>query len=373
MINILFVIDKLFLGGTQTSLLEIAKGLDKSRFRVSVAVLQKGGALAGEFRTAGIHLYELEVHKAYGILAWKALRQLVRIMRAEEIHIVQLHFLKADILGSFAAHWVGVPGIVMARRNDGLWMTSRQVLLARLFNRYASRILANSYAVAYAVKQIEKVKPKRVHVIYNGIDEERFRFRIENRKKIRDEFHVQDHEIVVLTVANMRQAIKGYEHLIEAIAKITEQFQNMRFIFVGDGLLKPEYEKLVSAHKVRRFINFAGSRLDVKDFLDASDIFCLPSLTEGFSNALLEAMAGSKPVVATEVGGNREAIADGIHGFLVTPGSAGALAEKILVLAKDPGLRAQMGEAARNRVLARFTRQKMITAHEEFYDSLLKK
>jgi len=371
-IRILFIIDKLEPAGTQTNLLEIAKGLDKKRFQVFVAVLQKGGKLEEEFRAAHIPLFEFEVHKAYGIHAWKALRQLVRIMKKEKIDIVQLHFLKADILGSIAAQWVGVEGIVMARRDEGFWMTSRQVLLARLFNRYASHILVNSYAVSRAVKRIEKVKPKRVHVIHNGIDEGRFRLHREDRKKIREEFQVKDHEVVVLTVANMRQTIKGYPFLIEAIAKVTEQFRDIRFIFVGDGVLREEYEKQVSALKVRRFVNFAGSRKDVKAFLDASDVFCLPSLTEGFSNAVLEAMAGSKPVVATEVGGNREAIEDGVQGFLVPPSSADGLAEKILALAKDPALRKQMGEAGRERVLARFTLRKMIGEYEAFYASIVR-
>lgn len=371
MIKILFIIDKLYPAGTQTNLLEIAKGLDKTRFQVRVAVLQKGGTLEAEFRAAGIPLYEFEIHKAYGFRAWKALRRLAQIMKKEKIDIVQLHFLKADILGSFAAQWVGVSGIVMARRDEGFWMTGRQVLLARLFNRYATHMLANSYSVASAVKRIEKVKPERLHVIHNGIDVDRFRFQIENRKKIREEFQVKDHEVVVVTVANMRHAIKGYAYLIDAIAKVTAKQQNVRFIFVGDGALRPEYEERVSALKVRRFVNFAGSRRDVKAFLDASDIFCLPSLTEGFSNAILEAMAGSKPIVATEVGGNREAIEDGVHGFLVPSKSAEGLAEKILELAADPVLRTRMGEAGRQRVLARFTLRTMIGEYEKFYESIL--
>jgi glycosyltransferase involved in cell wall biosynthesis len=370
MIKILFIIDKLEPAGTQTNLLEIAKGLDKTRFEVYVAVLQKGGSLEAEFRAARIPIFEFEIHKAYGIRAWKALRRLARIMKEKEIDVVQSHFLKADILGSFAAQWAGVEGIVMARRDEGFWMTRRQVLIARVFNRYATRMLANSHAVARAVMKIEKIKPECLHVIHNGIDDDRFRFQPENRKKIREEFQIKDSEIVVVTVANMRQIIKGYACLINAVAKVTAQFRNIRFIFVGDGVLKPEYEKQVSALKVRRFVNFAGSRRDVKAFLDAGDIFCLPSLTEGFSNAVLEAMACSKPVVAANVGGNPEAVEDGAEGFLVAPGSAGELAEKILALAADPGLRARMGEAGRKTLLEKFTLRKMIDNYQEFYTSL---
>lgn len=370
MIKILFIIDKLEPAGTQTNLLEIAKGLDKTRFEVFVAVLQKGGKLEEEFRAAHIPLFEFEIHKAYGVRAWKAMRRLAQIMKEKKIDIVQLHFLKADMLGSFAAQWVGVEGIVMARRDQGFWMTPRQVLIARVFNRYATRMLANSYAVAGAVRRIEKVKPSRIHVIHNGIDENRFQFQIENRKKIREEFRIKDSEIVVITVANMRQMIKGYAYLIGAIAKVTAEFQNIRFIFVGDGALRPDYEKQVSALKVRRFVNFAGSRMDVKAFLDAGDIFCLPSLTEGFSNAILEAMACGKPIVATNVGGNPEAIENGAQGFLVVPKSAGELAKKILELAADPALRARMGAAGRQRLLEKFTLRKMIADYEEFYASL---
>jgi len=370
MIKILFIIDKLEPAGTQTNLLEIAKGLDKKRFQVCVAVLQKGGKLEDEFRAAHIPIFEFEIHKAYGIHAWKVLGRLIRIIKDREIDIVQLHFLKADILGSIAARWAGISGVVMARRDEGFWMTPRQVLVARFFNRFSTHILANSDAVARAARRIEKVNPARLIVIHNGIDEDRFRFQIENRKKIREEFHIKDHEIVVTTVANMRQTIKGYPYLIEAIAKVTEQFQNICFIFVGDGSLRPEYEKQVDALKVRRFVHFAGSRRDVKAFLDASDIFCLPSLTEGFSNAILEAMAGGKPVVATDVGGNPEAIENGVHGFLVPPRSADDLAEMIRVLAADPALRIRMGEAGRQRILEKFTLRKMITGYEEFYGSL---
>ncbi|MCM8775447.1 MAG: glycosyltransferase [Candidatus Omnitrophica bacterium] len=365
------MIDKLETAGTQAELLELVQNLDPLKYRPFVIALTGGGPLAGHFRIAGIEPTVLHVRKVYGWRAVKAVFYLVNFMKREGIHLVQTHFLHADCLGLLAGRLAGVKKIIFSRRDEGFWRGRAELALDRILSRHADVILANSEAVKRAVIRNENAASSKIRVIHNGVWTRDYFPSGELRRAIRQSLGAGESDTVVGAVANMRHTIKGYAYLIEAVPAVVQKNPRTKFWFVGDGPLRPEFEARVKSLGMSDSVLFLGSRHDVNVLLNGMDIFCLPSLTEGFSNALLEAMAVAKPVVATDVGGNPEVAKDGQTGFLVPAADSRVLAEKILWLAGSEALRLKMGAAGRELILREFTVEQMIKKYEAFYQGMV--
>jgi glycosyltransferase involved in cell wall biosynthesis len=161
---------------------------------------------------------------------------------------------------------------------------------------------------------------------------------------------------------------KGHQYLITAAAEVVERYPNVRFVFVGDGILRAELERLVDNLKLKDKILFLGFRHDVDELLHTFDIFVLPSLYEGLPNVVLEAMACGKPVIATAVDGSPEAITDGVSGILVPPKDSDALSKAILHLLENKKMRVEMGKKSRKKVTDYFSLEKQMQQFQILYD-----
>lgn len=371
-VQILFLIDKLVAAGTQTNLLEIVRHLDQTRFSPHVVALVEGGALEGAFRATGVPVYILKTKKAYGHSGVRALFWLIRYIRKEKIDIVQNHFLHADLLGTLAAKCGGAKRVITARRDLGFWRGPRQLALNRFLAHFADRILVNSKAVKEATVAKEKVLPEKIHVIHNGIDTKRFFPYDFERTEGRKRLGIGEKNLVVGMVANMRHEVKGHTYLIQAMVEVLKEFPESYLVLVGDGFLRRALEKEAEGLGIRSRVRFIGSSTENQIYVNAMDVVCSSSLSEGFSNSILEAMASAKPVVATEVGGNPEAVMDGLTGFLAVPKNPLSLSGRIRLLLRDETLRIQMGEMARRRVLKKFSIETMIREYEDFYTGLMR-
>jgi glycosyltransferase involved in cell wall biosynthesis len=178
---------------------------------------------------------------------------------------------------------------------------------------------------------------------------------------------------VITTVGNIRH-VKGIDILVETAAKVVRHFPNAVFLVVGRNSDPQHFQDLqerIAALGIQRNVRFAGEAENIFPFLKMSDIFFLPSRSEGFSNALIEAMACGLPCVATSVGGNPEAVEDGRTGYLVESEDADASTEKILMLLRNPIEAARMGAVGREIVERKFTADIMIRRLTEFYDRML--
>jgi L-malate glycosyltransferase len=370
-VKILFLIDKLVPSGSQTNLFEIVTRLNRQLFEPFVIALVGGGELEKEFAAHGVKPIVLKTGRTYSLSGLSTLLFLIRFMRTKKIDIIQTHFLHADILGSIAGRCAGVKKIVTTRRDEGFWRSTRQLFLNRFFNRFTDGIAVNSEAVRRVVSRDENILPGRIFRIYNGIDLERFYASEEIKQTTRRSLGLRSNDTVIGVVANMRHPIKGQRYLIEAMPLILKSISNAQLLLVGDGPLRANFEALAESLGVRSHIHFLGVRRDINALLNAMDIYCLPSLTEGFSNSLLEAMACQKPCVATEVGGNPEIVKNGETGFLVPPQNSRALAESILDLAQQPFMRSKMGEAGFDRVQQQFSIRKMVLEYEQFYKHIV--
>lgn len=369
-LNILFLIDKLVPAGTQTNLLRLVQGMDRVRFRPHLISLAEAGGLCGQFTDAGVPPVVLGVKKAYGISGLRAAFFLYRFLKRERIDILQTFFLQADILGSIAGKSAGVRGIVTARRDEGFWMSARQRAASRWTARAARAVLVNSEAVKAAVMRNENPGIP-VHVIPNGVDAEKFAPSPAARAAKRAELGIRAGETAVGVVANMRHEIKGYDYLFRAAERLrrAQAGPGVRYFLAGDGPLRVRYEQTVRDLGIAEDFSFLGTRDDIPDLIQAFDVCCLPSLTEGFSNAVLEFMAAGKAVLATRVGGNPEVIEDGVTGLLVPGADSPALAEGLLRLARDPAFMQRVGAAARARVIRDFSIGRMIEQYETFYET----
>jgi glycosyltransferase involved in cell wall biosynthesis len=212
---------------------------------------------------------------------------------------------------------------------------------------------------------VDRIDPARVQTIYNGL----------NLTEWNSAFKptTTSYKLLVTTVGNIRR-VKGHDIFIKAAASMVPHFPNVSFSIAGD-VLEPDYfaelQALVRNLNLSDHLHFDGSVTDLHHYLSAADIFVLPSRSEGFSNAILEAMAASLPVVATDVGGNSEAVKDGITGFLVPSNDPAALASAITRLLSDPSQAKAMGAAGKVLVTENFTIEAMMTRITTAYKNLL--
>jgi glycosyltransferase involved in cell wall biosynthesis len=164
---------------------------------------------------------------------------------------------------------------------------------------------------------------------------------------------------------------KGQQHLIDAAALVVKQVPDVRFVILGDGELREKLEKQIKDAHLERHVFLAGFRPDALELTKDFDIFAMSSVSEGMCTALVDAMAASKPAVATAAGGIPEVMVDGDTGFLVAARDHEAMAAKLVILLKDPALRARMGEAALARARERFTVERMVEGTSAVYERLV--
>jgi glycosyltransferase involved in cell wall biosynthesis len=296
---------------------------------------------------------------------------LTRLLRERKPDILHAYLPAANVLGPVAARLAGVRRTIVSKRAMAEYK-ARFPLLRRMEpigNRLADVILVNSDAVRRDVERTERHWEGKFRKIYNGVTpiepwapDEAMAFR--RREGIRAD------ALVALCVSNF-YPYKGHEELVEAAARIVPAFQNVIFLMVGrDSGTMEATRARVRARGIEGSVRFVGSRTDVPDLLRASDLFVHPSREEGFSNAILEAMAAGLPVVACDVGGNPEAVTDGETGRLVPSRNAAAFASAVVELLADPEKRKAMGEAGRHRATERFSLDRMVGEMESLYESL---
>jgi glycosyltransferase involved in cell wall biosynthesis len=233
-------------------------------------------------------------------------------------------------------------------------------VLARGVGRY----IAVSREIAGELVERLGWPAEKIEVVHNAVDVDRFD-ELSAPPGLRDEIGAGGERPMVVTIGRLDEQ-KGYPVLLEAAARLPEAI----FVIAGEGPERPGLEALADRLDVRDRVRFLGHRTDVPQLLAAGDVFALPSLHEGTSLAVLEAMAARRPVVGTAIGGTEELIDDGESGLLVPPGDADALAAALGRLLADAGLRDSLAARGRERVESDFTRRAMADRVTAIYDSL---
>jgi glycosyltransferase involved in cell wall biosynthesis len=361
--RVCFLIDELARAGTEMQLLALLRHLDRKRVEPWLVLLGGGGADSRALEPADCPVWRLGV---LSLLRPATLVQAVRFagfLRRERIDVVQAYFPDSSYFGLPAAWLARVPHRVRTRNNLGHWLTPRHRLLGRALHRFTTATVTNCQAARRALLEAEGPPPESVVVLENGVDLARFQGIPPLAAR------AADGPARVGAVANLRP-VKGLDVLVRAAARLGASHPRAVFEVAGDGALRGDLEQQARALGVAGRFTLRGGVADVPGFLAGLDVAVLCSRAEGMSNAVLEYMAAGRAVVATAVGATPELIEDGVHGLLVPPDDDRRLAEAIGRLLGDPALAQRLGEAARRRAGARYSREAMVRRFEDFYQGL---
>ncbi len=368
-VRIAYCIDTMQIGGTELNALRTAERIDRSRFEISVISLQPDGPLAERYRSAGIPVHPYRLRSLYAPDSVRQGLRLARWLRRERIEILHCHDLYANL---FAAPWgrvARVRTVITSRR----WLHPLQNRPLEIANRLVFRlghwVLANSSAVAESLTATDGVSPARVLVVSNFVDEGAFtRMSSSAKAQIRGELGIPSDALVVGCIARLAP-VKDHATLLRAVQLLHGRLPRLHLMLVGDGETRTELEALATQAGIADRVHFAGFRPNEPNLHHVFDVSTLASVSEGFPNSLVEAMAAGRPVVATAVGGNVDAVRPET-GFLVPVRAPEELASAIERLLSDEDLRLRMGAAAREVAHREYHAGSVIPQLEELYLTL---
>ncbi|MFN2400263.1 MAG: glycosyltransferase [Gemmatimonadaceae bacterium] len=369
-IRVVFCLDNMTIGGTELNAVRTAERLDRSRFDLSVACLQEEGPLLARFERAGIPVVVFPIDSLYGPRTLLQGIRLTRYLARERVDVVHSHDHYNSIFATICARAAGTPAVIASRR----WLEpprQEHELLSRMAYRLAHRVLANSASVATHLTDSQRVRSSRVVVIPNFVDESAFEpIPPGSKHDLRRALGIPGDAPVVGIVANL-SAVKDHATLLRAMAELRPRWPTLHLILVGDGPCRADLSALVDILGLKGTVHFAGLQTSPWNLHHAFDVSVLCSISEGFSNSIVEAMAAGRPVVATNVGGNQDAVTAGLTGLLVPPRDPPRLAAAIEELLRNPELRRTMGWAARERAAMEFTAATVVRSLESLYYSML--
>lgn len=353
------------IGGAERQLLELLRGLDRSRFRPVLVCLEPDGPVAKGAKEIEVPVYHILRKWRWDLSVIWRLRSLIK---SESVRIVHAYLGLPGFYGSLAGKMSRARVITTIRiAGPRKRLTDFSERLAFLIS---DRIISNSKAGVNYYFRFFPGRTKTV-VIYNGYAISDFD---SAQSKGREELGLPAGSLLIGHVANLSY-LKDYPTFLRALVKVFSAHPDALAVIVGDGAKRSDYERLAKDLGISRRILFLGHRRDVLELVRYFDVCVLashPCYSEGLSNSIAEYMGMAKPVVATAVGGNPELVHDGVNGFLAKAGDPEDLAEKILILLKDSRLREKMGKEGRRFFEENLTLERMVTDTQKIYDELLR-
>jgi len=359
-----YVIKEMEVGGSQTHLMQVLRLLDRTRFEPVLYCLTGKGALLDATRALGVPIYTpaaASSFKGFGLIGRVA--ALARALRQDRIDIVHNYLLRANLVGSISARLARVPVVLCSKRGCH-WRRGFELVGAKIGNALADSVMVNADAVRDFVHGNEGCPREKMAVIPSGVDTDRFQPLRPAQFKAR--LGLPADRLIVGVVTRMRVR-KGVEEFIRAIGEVRETRPEVHGVIVGEVSLDDELQKLVRALQLESHLSLLGRRSDMPEVFSAFDVFVLSSHDEGMSNAILEAMAMEKPVVATDVGGTGEVVRHGHSGLLVPPKDPHALAVAVSEMLAQPARAHEMGRLGRRIVEEGFSAHAMVRQMEQLY------
>ncbi len=354
-------------GGTERHLITLLEGIDKEKFLVEVACFTQG-PFVRKVRELGIQTTVFPRNKH---LFLNIFPNFVKFLRLKKFELLHTHTARLALL---AAALERVPVRIETRHGIGREDLGNQ-FVRNLYDRFKSSfseiiIVPDEKTKAFLISRA-RINAKKIVVIPNGIDLSRFKKKVSTQVE-RNSLRIEENAFVVGTIGRLTK-VKGQEYLIKAVQKVVSQFPQTRFIIAGAGELKGELFNLVVKLGLEPYFRFLGHRDNIEEIIQTFDLAVFPSLQEGLSLAILEVMACGKPVVATDVGGNRQLLEKNKCGFIVPVAQPEPLAEAILWLLRNPNLANAMGQRAKRLVYEKYDSKIMVKRIENLYEKLLSK
>lgn len=359
------------MGGAERNLYILSRGL-RDRGHTVIVCCFRGGYVSESMEREGFIVVDLKVKRFYAPHGIKAFLKLLKIVMKQKVSAIISYHKASDYMGLLVSLFTRTP-IISSRRDMGFELKQRHVWIYRIINRFYDRITAVSEAVKAAILTTQRARSDKVTVIQNGVD--LTSDASEDSGTGREGSLESNGEYVKIgCIANIRP-IKGQVHFVDAAKLVFEQFPKVRCYLVGLPVDENYFKEVlgrIREHGLENVVKLTGpvEKSKVWDVWRTMDIGVVPSLSEGMSNALLEAMAAGKPVIATTVGGNVEVVRNGETGYLVPPGDSVAMAEGLNRLLLDPALRREMGLRAKYWAEMNFSDEKMIKRYEDLLASV---
>jgi glycosyltransferase involved in cell wall biosynthesis len=371
--NVLFIIDSFEQGGSERQALQLLRQLHESgEVRVRLACLQDRGSLKAEAEQLGIgEIHEYPLTSFYDLNFAKQLSRLVSYVKENKIDVVHTHCFYTNIFGMTGGFLAGVPARVTSKGETDGFRTALQKRAERMSFRLGHRVIANCLVVRDMLIR-EGVSPERIIQHYNGLDLDRLKVSPEvSRTDALAKFKLPSGKRFVTIVANLRNPVKDHPVFLRAAAQVRAAVPDAAFVIAGEGELMPSLRELAAELGIAEDVHFIGRCDDVAMLLHASNIGALSSKAEGFANAILEYMAAGLPVVATDVGGVREAIVEEETGYIVASGDHERMAQRIIQLLADDEQARAMGARGQLIVAGKFSSENHLRNTLELYDELL--
>lgn len=370
-IKVAVIITKLELGGAQKVAISICEKIDKTKFEPFL-ICGCGGILDEETKNKikVIFIKDL-IREINPIKDLKALYSIYKILKQEKPLIVHTHSSKAGIIGRLAARLCGIKNII--HTIHGFSFNDTQSFLKKNLFIFLEKVGAkfSKYLIPVSTENITKGlnnhigKKEQYHYIRLGVDIDNFK-NFNGIPSLKKELNIDDKDYLVTTIGPFKPQ-KNLPDFIKIAKDISEKDKRFKFVMVGDGTLRSNFEGLIKDYNISNNIFLLGWRKDISNILNSSDIFVMTSLWEGLPISTIEAMCCGLSPIVNDVDGQREIVKNGFNGFLIEPHHIKSCEEKIILLANDSELREELSLNAKNSIDYTFSIDYMINQHEELY------
>jgi glycosyltransferase involved in cell wall biosynthesis len=352
----------LALGGLQRVIVNICRTIDREKFDISVLCLRELGCFTDEVKALGIPVTLIPQKNGTDYLSFLKVADYFRSVKPDVIHT---HNTQPFMDGTIAALLTGVKRIIHtdhARSFPDKW---RYMAIEWLMSQFAYKVVGVSEHTSQNLMKYEKISPKKIVTIPNGIDPVPFDITIDKIKK-RKELGLPD-DGPILGVAVRLSEQKGLTYLIKAMPEIIKKFPTVSLLIAGDGPLKDTLIEETKHLGVQNNVYFLGMRHDTAELLKLFDLYVLPSIWEGLPMIILEAMAAGCPIIATDVGGVGAAVRDGVNGILIHPEEIHTLGQKVVQLLDDERTCGKFAFNTRTIFDEEFSAENMTKMYQQFY------
>lgn len=366
-IKILFIITGLKLGGAEILLLNLVKNINREIFDCSVLYLKGKPDIEEEFQTLQINVFN---NSKYSIFNPFKYIDIYNKIKENNIEIIHSHLIQSNLLARIIGRLAGVKSIINSEHNTSNWKSNNFFLFS--FYKYTLRYVDIIHCISNSVKEhmlkfINNGNSK-IRLIYNGIEIEKFKSKQVGAKKL---LSLEKSFPIIGSISRFDKR-KGIEYLIKSVALLKTKYENIKLILIGDGEEKETLLRLVKKLEIEEQVIIIGKTFNIQKYLSVFDVFVLPSLQEGLSIAIIEAMASKIPVIASNVDGIPEVISHNDDGILISPKNETEISQAVIKLLEDEKLKDTLVNNAYEKVVSKFDIKKIVKEFESLYMELTK-
>jgi len=360
--KILYIITGLDIGGAEILLLNIVKNLNRDLFNCSVLYLKGNADISRQFSELNIDVYDNSRYSFFNPYKyWK----IFDLIRHKNFDIVHSHLIHSNLIARIIGKASNVKVIINSEHNTSNWKFKNLpvIFLFKITLRYVNILHCISKSVKDHILNIISIDNSKLKVIYNGICLDRFK---NNKSRKKSTINFSNSYPIIGCVSRFDKR-KGIEYLIKAIGLLKVKYKDIKLILVGDGPQRSFLSRLVKELNLVDQVVFVGKTFEVEKYLSIFDFFVLPSLQEGLSIAIIEAMASGVPVIASNVGGIPEVITHKYDGILIRSKNENDISEAIIQLNNNKELKNKLISNAYNKISAKFDIRKIVKEFESMY------